>query len=384
MKGIGLKDKVVFDSREFFVHTGNDPQKNVVRSEVFEKGKFLFSSEDVYNIRENEREAKDVDPDYLKTVSFDQHQSTLDEIRILFLINEKLKQIRQYLPHFRLGKVFLNRNFVNEAIDNFNRVVEIAPDFVRGYKMLGMAYISAEKHTEAIKALLQAHKQKPDYPDILNVLGVAYTKTKNFTAASKFLKRAYEIKPTYIEANFNLGIVLFLSTLTDENEDEKVIIPARFIRSFKTIIKDKNYQTRSWHEKFVNTQLVLDEGKRDKVITALLKIQSEILFNDEQSDVMDFFFLQFMYGGKEIKNNKLELFEELIYNEVEKHENYADYWNELGIIHLIQCREYFVKAVSEFEKSTRLDPDFESAKRNSDLISHNKQGFLILLRAILK
>ena len=31
--------------------------------------------------------------------------------------------------------------------------------------------------------------------------------------------------------------------------------------------------------------------------------------------------------------------------EVDKHKEFADYWNELGIIHLIQCREFFVKAI---------------------------------------
>ncbi|MCB0282358.1 MAG: tetratricopeptide repeat protein [Calditrichae bacterium] len=381
MKGIGLSNKYTYGDREFQIHTGNDPQKNIIKSEVFEKGQFLFSYEDNYNIREQRDR---LDADYLKAIAYDQHQNTLDEIKVLFLVNEKIKQLRQYLPHYRLGKVFLKRNFVYEAIENLVRVVELAPDFIRGHQKLGMAYYKAEKYADAIKALLQAHKLNPDYPDILNFLGSAYTKISNFSAASKFLKKALEIKENYNEANFNLGVVLFLSTLSDENEDEKVIIPARFIRSFKSLLEDKKYQSREWHERLITTQKVLEEGDRKKVKSALFRLQDDILFGEERSDIMDFFFLQFMYGGKELKNNKLDEFEKLIYQEVSKHEEYADYWNELGIIHLIQCREYFVKAISEFEKSHKLDPEYESAKRNCDLLKHNKQGFLILLRAILK
>jgi tetratricopeptide (TPR) repeat protein len=203
LNGIGLRDKLTLDSREFQVHTGNDPLKNIVKSEVFEKGQFLFSAEDPYTVRENNEE--DVDLDYLKSITFEQHQNTLDEIKVLFLVNEKIKQIRQYLPHFRLGKVFLNRNFFDEAINNFKRVVELKPDFVRGYIKLGFAYFKQAKYMDAIKAFLQAHKLQPEYPDILNHLGIAYAKINNFSAASKFLNKALEIKPDFIWFHGDFG-----------------------------------------------------------------------------------------------------------------------------------------------------------------------------------
>ncbi len=382
MKGIGLRDKLTFESHEFQIHTGNDPLKNIVKSEVFEKGQFIFSTEDPYSVRENNEDR--IDEEYLKDITFEQHQNTLDEIKILFLVNEKIKQIRQYLPHFRLGKVFLNRNFIEEAVSNFERVIELNPDFVRGHIKLGLSYFKMGKHMEAIKAFLQAHKLKPEYPDILNFLGITYAKINNFPAASKFLKKALEIKPNFKEANFNLGIVLFLSSIADDEDDSKVIIPARFIRGFKEIIKMKSFQSSFWHQQFVKTQQILDEGTKKTVVQALEKIQSELMTHEDGSDIMDYFFLQFMFGGSELKNNKLDFFEELVTAEVDKNNTYADYWNELGIIHLVQCREFFIKAIAEFEKSTKIDPDYEAAKKNTELLRHNKQGFLILLRAILK
>ena len=382
MKGIGLKDKVKINTREFLIHTGNDPQRNQVRSEVFEEGKFLFGNNESYHIRENS--ADRISTDYIKRITQEQHLNTLDEIKVLFLINEKIKQIRQYLPHFRLGKVLLSRNFVEEAIFNFRRVVELNPEFVRGHIKLGQAYFKKANFEESAKSFLEAYKLNPNYPDISNYLGVVYTKTGNFSSASKFLSKVVEIRPNYKQASFNLGIVLFLSTIGDYSEDEKVIIPARFIRSFKDIIKAKQYQSSIWYDRFLSTKKILEDGKRKKIVEALHKLQEEIMFGDESGEIMDFFFLQFMYGGREIENTKMDFFEDAINIEVEKNNNYADYWNELGVIHLIQCREYFLKSVAEFEKSNKIDPDFESAKKNTDLLRRNKQGFLILLRAILK
>jgi tetratricopeptide (TPR) repeat protein len=382
LKGIGLKDKVKINNREFQIHTGNDPLKNQVRSEVFEEGKFLFGNNESYHIRENNTDK--INTDYIKRITQEQHYNTLDEIKVLFLINEKIKQIRQYLPHFRLGKVLLSRNFVQESISNFKRVVELNPGFIRAHIKLGQAYFKKGEYENSIKSFLDAYKLNPNYPDISNNLGVVYTKTGNFSAASKFLSKVVETKPEYKQASFNLGIVLFLSTIKDYGENEKVIIPARFIRSFKEIIKAQQYQSQLWYDRFLAAKKVLEEGKRDRIVEALHKLQEEIMFGDDSGEVMDFFFLQFMYGGKELENSKMEFFEDAINMEVEKNSNYADYWNELGIIHLIQCREYFLKAVAEFEKSNKIDPDYESARKNSDLLRHNKQGFLILLRAILK
>lgn len=382
MKGIGYKEAVNIKSRVFQVHTGNDPQKNLIKSEVFEEGQFLFCVDETYSIRENETD--NINLDYIKNVTFDHHLAIIDEIKMLFVINEKLKQIRQPLPHFRIGKVFLSRGFIEEAVNNFVRAVELKPDFIRGFIKLGLAYFKYGEYKQAIKAFEEAHKLGPNFPDIINCLGVIYSKLGEFSTASKYLNKALEIKPNYKEASFNLGIVLFLSTISDYGENEKVIIPARFIRAFKTILQDEKYKTREWFERFLNVKKILDEGKRKSVINALEKIQTEIMFFSDNSEIMDFFFLQFMYGGKELKHTQLEVFEELINTEVDRHSDYADYWNELGIIHLIQCREYFMKSIAEFEKSNKLDPDFHSAKKNSDLLKHGKQGFLILLRAILK
>lgn len=383
MKGIGLRDKVAIDEREFQVHTGNDPAKNIIKSEVFEKGQFLFSSEDAYLVREDKPDAP-VNINFLKQTALEQHDNTLNEIRILFLVNEKIKQLRQHLPHYRLGKVFLNRNFVDEAIANFLRVVELKPEFVRGHIKLGLSFFKAGRYKEAIKAFLQAHKLNPEYPDILNNLGVCYIQTQNYKLASKFLKNALRLKEDYKEANFNLGIVLFLSTIEDDGEDDVVPVPARFIRSYKEIIKDSAFQSINWKNTFATTQEALEGGIKKHIVNALTQIQRDIMFHEDSSDIMDLFFLQFMFGGSEIKERKLDLFEDMIIQEVDSHDTYADYWNELGVIHLIQCREYFLKAITEFEKANKLDPDFEAAQRNSDLLKHNKQGFLILLRAILK
>ena len=61
-----------------------------------------------------------------------------------------------------------------------------------------------------------------------------------------------------------------------------------------------------------------------------------------------------------------------------------DIWNNLGVIHLIQCRNLFLQALGEFRKALEINPDFEKAQKNKKLVENDGKEFLILLRAILK
>ena len=53
-------------------------------------------------------------------------------------------------------------------------------------------------------------------------------------------------------------------------------------------------------------------------------------------------------------------------------------------MHLIQCRDSFVKAIDDFETSIKINPKYDESNDALELIKRGKKGFLILLRAVLK
>jgi hypothetical protein len=91
-----------------------------------------------------------------------------------------------------------------------------------------------------------------------------------------------------------------------------------------------------------------------------------------------------MYGGKGLDNTTIRRYEERLKLALKDNADYADIWNNLGVIHLIQCRNLFLQALGEFRKSLDINPDFEKAKKNKILVENDGKEFLILLRAILK
>jgi len=56
----------------------------------------------------------------------------------------------------------------------------------------------------------------------------------------------------------------------------------------------------------------------------------------------------------------------------------------VGIVHLIQCRNLFLKALNEFDHALEINPAFDKARKNKKLVENDGKEFLILLRAILR
>ncbi len=382
MEGFGYQDNVNIEDHTFTVHTGYDPDKGLAISEVFDEGKFIYASHHHCNVRK--KRSSGIDDKYIKRVAKELHDQVIDDIRIFFYIHEKLKVLRQANPHYRLGKIFFVHNFQQEAIENFERAIQLNPKILKAYKLLALIYLKQKNYERARELLEQAHAIEPDFPDILNCLGVTYTHAGKYEKARNVLQTALKIKEDFPEANFNLGILLFLSTLQDNKDEQNVVLPARVLRTFKQIREHESYVDAEWQDLFAYTSDIMTSGERAKVIEALEALQLKLVSSEQMNITMDSFFLKFMYGGKELRQDELDKFEEIFQNEKDQFGKHADYWNELGVIHLIQCRDYFLKALKEFERATKINPKYQAALNSLGLMKHGKKGFLILLRAILK
>lgn len=382
MNSFGLHSKMKLNDREFHVHTGSVHEKNIILSEIFEKGKFINSKHVDYFPRREKN--GDESQRYLSHLAKKFHKDTMEEVETLFFVHDKIKYMNQYLPHFRLGSVFFVKSFYREAIENLNRVIELKKDFVPAYHRIGLCYIKSGNYEKAIEVLENGLKIEPDFVDLGNALSVVLSLSKQYDKATEFLHQALKKNPDFDEANFNLGVVLFRSMINDADKNEKIIVPSRVTRFIKSLKILERYADPIWQQTFEETLETLSDTNIDRVVDALENLQIKLITQMKINTVLDAFFLKFMYGGKELTREELEYYEGRVREQEEARESFADYWNDLGRIHMIQCRNLFLNALSEFEKSVELNATFKEAIKNFDLVKNNKKGFLILLRAILK
>lgn len=381
MEDIGLHDTLVIDNRTFDIHTGIFSSNKKIICEVFEKGMFLTSKELPFDLR---NDSKRINYEFLNRVTKSFHNSVIDEIEALYLIEEKLEKYKHPISHFHLASLFLKRNLYNEAIRQFNKTVKMDPDNLQVQMGLGIAYLKSKDFNKALEILEKTAEQEEKYPDILNYLGLTHMFLGNYDRATTRFKEAVEINSNYYECQFNLGVALYKSALDGVKDPKAVAIPARVVIYLKQVKELDRYQDINWQKKFNQLIELLKDNNHELIIPEIENFQLKLVDFSPGKDKKYEFYLRFLFGGDELSLDTIENYAPYFKGQEEKLSKYPDYWNDFGIFNLIKSRGYYLRAITEFEKAMELAPNFSEARKYRDMVKSNEKGFLILLRAVLK
>jgi len=106
-----------------------------------------------------------------------------------------------------LGVTAYNRNLVwADDITLWGDVVRKSPGKARGYANLGKAYLDRGMINEAIQTLQHGLSIDPYQPKSYNNIAVAYKRAGNLGRAVEHLTYALNLSPDYADAHFNLGM----------------------------------------------------------------------------------------------------------------------------------------------------------------------------------
>ncbi len=372
MENLGLNNDVLVGGRKFHVQTNySDSQRRVI-SKVFNEGEVIESRE----LQVQEAASREEIENSMNEL----HQELITEMEVLYYICEKVKTVRHAVSSNKLGLLFLKKNLLKEAIEQFNLALEIDPSYREVYANLGRALMIDNSFGEAVQVLKKGAEEAPDFADIQNYLGMAYLYERNFEEAVKHLQQAIRLNENYIGAHFHLGISYLAQSLdgvhgmAGEDLQAKALhhldiaserMVDRHIPNFEHI---KNLVSRHAYKEAVEEYL---QTRPKEVLTHFMNIENE-------------FYLKFMYGGKGKDDAFISEYVQKLREILQEHPDYADVHNSLGVANLIQCRNLFLKALEEFRTALKINPSFKKAEKNLKLAENDGKGFLILLRAILK
>jgi protein O-mannosyl-transferase len=108
-----------------------------------------------------------------------------------------------------LGVALVAKGDVEAAIVQYQKALEIKPDYVEVRYNLGSALAGQGEYEAAITQYRKALEIKPDYAEALNNLGAALASKGEYAAAITQYRNALGIKPDYAEGRYNLGNALF-------------------------------------------------------------------------------------------------------------------------------------------------------------------------------
>ncbi|HED11836.1 MAG TPA: tetratricopeptide repeat protein [Caldithrix abyssi] len=379
MSDIGFNDDVNVGGRKFHVQTASHLAQGTASCEVFEQGRLINKNYVTFE-RRHQTDMEKFE-NRIRNVVESVHDETLQEIELMFSIAEKINGLKHAPSHVKMGLLFVKNNLINDGIRHFEKAIELNKNEIDAYNNLGLAQIKLKNYDTAIRTFETALRINKDYPDVHHNLGMAYYLERQHFKSIDHIQTALRMNPDYKLARYNLALVYLDSILSDKKDTK---LPPASIRAERSLQQLKELKLKNISSVMSKVQKALKQ-KDVKAAVKVLESMREKVFPEDLYNLIGIdFYLRFMFGGKSLTNRSLVKFERDLARAIELRGEYADLWNSLGIVHLIQCRNLFLQALSEFNRALEINPNFEKALKNKKLVENDGKEFLILLRAILK
>jgi len=143
---------------------------------------------------------------------------------------EESEQVRAYMAasarvpttllsaddYFRQGRAYYRAGAYPQALEAYNRSLELKPDNLDALNNRGMTLDELKRYEEALKDYSRALELRPDFPEVLNNRGIILRKLERYDDALKDYSRALKLRPDFPEVLNNRGVALAKMERYDE------------------------------------------------------------------------------------------------------------------------------------------------------------------------
>jgi tetratricopeptide (TPR) repeat protein len=199
----------------------NDDTGRVFKSESKTKGQFMFSflPPGKYSFLIEKEGYQN------QTGEFHLLPNAIQKVEIMLVKEETQEQKaeKEAVLLFEKGIKLAGEDKLDEAIQTFQKLIELKPGFVEAHLNIGILYFRQKKDDDAEKALLKAHELKPDEAKINQILAeVYYEKARTLIQSDKTdealekLKQAFSLNPNHTYVNYLMGVLFARKEMKEE------------------------------------------------------------------------------------------------------------------------------------------------------------------------
>lgn len=139
-----------------------------------------------------------------------------------------------------LGILATREGRMDEAVEYFQKALQLSPDHLIALDNLGSAYRQTKRWNDAQQAYERALRTNPADPEANYGLGMVYAHNEDTTRAEDYLQRALQLRPVYPEALNNLGILYLRTQRRDQavaSFEESIRIAPDFDQSYLNLAR---------------------------------------------------------------------------------------------------------------------------------------------------
>jgi TPR repeat/Tetratricopeptide repeat len=205
-----------------------------------------------------------------------------------------------------LGVVSYQQEKLEEAIQYYQRALQLRPNYPEALFHLGVVLEKLGKLEEAIANCQRALQLKPDYPEVYLKLGEIFLRRNPSEQSLAYLQKAVQIKPDYAEAWYTLG-----GWFSHQNQIQEAVThyrkaievqpdyrAAHFAVSL-TLLESSNFTAVAWQEFLYRPPRHQENARilvvpQEKVVPLLPTLAGQRFFLDGEQGLGDeLFFLRF-------------------------------------------------------------------------------------------
>ena len=123
-------------------------------------------------------------------------------------LTEKILQPEDAEYLLNLGNDAYNQGNLEAAMQQYQKCLELKPDYLIARYNLGVVYLEQEQWKEAIAELEQVIATDPNYAEAYNNLGIISQHEHRLNEAIEYYQKAIDIRHQFPDAHFNLGMAL--------------------------------------------------------------------------------------------------------------------------------------------------------------------------------
>ena len=368
---IRFKEHFKFGSNLYQLETRWDGEEGFIILHLYKNKKLVFSRRIAVCPKDKiEQIAQEVK-------KFQQIETQI--LRSLFSISTKIKEKGDAVSHNSLGSIFLSKELLEEAKEQFLTGLVKAPDFSEAYSNLGVVYLKLGMPDEAIKVLETAVKLDPNFPDFYNYLGQAFMEKKMYPEAEEQFQKALNLNPNYREVYLNLGFCCL-----DRADYESTIKSDQLLKEALQYFDKASQGSLMLDDKIAILFKKANNWEDLSRIYMYLKSHLTESNSSQIKSLCDFYNLHFRYDHEVIDKRSVEYYLKQLSKEITQGKNFPDLRNDLGVAYLFYGVHFLDLAKQQFVKARTSANKRELAIKNLITLEKFQSNLNKLLDSVVK
>lgn len=254
------------------------------------------------------------------------------------------------LDLYQKGQTFLELKRYNDALDAYNRAVELKPEYTEAWKGQATTLLELKRYQDALEAYDKAIQLQPNYEDAWNGRGKALNHLQRYSEAIASFDSALKIQPNNLESWNEKG-----------NVQIKLQQYSEAITSFDKAVKIQPKNSLAWH-------------KRGIALHNLRRYQEAVESYDQAVEHKpDYSEAWYQRGNALINLQKAKEAVESYDKAVQFQPNYQIAWYSKGSV--LNNLRNFPEAVKSFDQALKLNPDDYESWYNRGWALHQMQRY---------